>query len=393
MDYIFTKRIISQHGVETTAEDLLIYFLKLTKKYVNSFNLKIFPLFLLIQVILYTLKDSFCQCPFMHNENIFRSFRENGQQLNIIIIYLTKIDREYNSCYKLLIRNTIKINIQIKGIPVRANRMFVLLFLMLSLSYFAFTGGQKEGADRDATLQAPSSRTGTIIFTANGEDFVRKGFIDKQGWSISFDRLYINLLDPTAYMSSGQSAVLKGAYWVDLAAGHDEAEPVEIGRLSEIPAENYQGLKFKIRKKSSGTFKDCSMVLIGRAEKKDLSVPFIIRLEEEMDFNGSEGYVGEELKGTLLPGKVTSVEMTFHFDHIFGNLEAAADDHINAGSVGFDFFNRFARNGKVDLCQSEMKKAAFYNTLIRAIWTLGHLGEGHCDVANQSSAGELINDQ
>lgn len=272
---------------------------------------------------------------------------------------------------------------------MRVNRMSLLLWLILSLSYFSFAGGQKQEVEGDTTLQAPSSRTGTIIFTANGEDFVRKGFIDKQGWSISFDRLYINLLDPTAYMSSGQRAVLKGAYWVDLAAGDDEAEPVEIGRLSEIPAGNYQALKFKIRKKSSGSFQGCSMVLIGRAEKKALSVPFIIKLEEEMDFDGREGYVGEELKGMLLPGKVTSVEMTFHFDHIFGDREAAADDHINTGSVGFDFFNQFAQNGKVDLCQSEMKKAARYDTLVRAIWSLGHLGEGHCAVANQSSAGEL----
>jgi len=272
---------------------------------------------------------------------------------------------------------------------MQTNRMLFLLFLLLSLSYFSFAGGQQEKADGGTALQSTSSRTGTIIFTANGEDFVRKGFIDKQGWSISFDQLYINLLDPTAYMSSGQSVILKGAYWVDLAAGNDEAEPIEIGRLSEIPAENYKALKFKIRKSPGGAFQGCSIVLIGRAEKKGLSVPFIIKLEEEMDFDGREGYVGEELKGMLLPGKVTSVEMTFHFDHIFGDQEAAADDHINTGSVGFDFFNQFTQNGKVDVRQSELKKAVGYDTLVRAIWTLGHLGEGHCDVANQSSAGEL----
>jgi len=272
---------------------------------------------------------------------------------------------------------------------MRINRVLILLWLMLFVSYFSFTGGQKEEADGDTTLQSASPGTGTIIFTANGEDFVRKGFIDKQGWSISFDRLYINLLDPTAYMSSGQNAVLEGTHWVDLAAGNDEAEPIEIGRLKKIPAGNYQALKFKIRKKSSGSFQGCSMVLIGRAEKKGLSVPFIIKLEEEMDFDGREGYVGEELKGMLLPEKVTSVEMTFHFDHIFGDQEAAANDHINTGSVGFDFFNQFAQNGKVHVCQSEMKSAACYDTLVRAIWTLGHLGEGHCDISNQSSAGEL----
>ena len=272
---------------------------------------------------------------------------------------------------------------------MHTKRVFILLCLIASLSYFSFAGAQKEAADGDTTLQSTDSQTGMIIFTANGEDFVRKGFIDKQGWSISFDQLYINLLDPTAYVPSGQSAVLEGTYWVDLAAGNDEAEPIQIEQLNEIPAGNYQALKFKVRRKNSGTFKGYSIVLIGRAEKKGLLVPFTIRLEEELDIDGREGYVGEELKGMLLPGEMTAVEMTFHFDHIFGDYEAAADDHINTHSVGFVFFYQFVQNGKVDIRQSEMKRAIHYDTLVKAIWTLGHLGEGHCDVSNQSSAGEL----
>jgi hypothetical protein len=104
-----------------------------------------------------------------------------------------------------------------------------------------------------------------------------------------------------------------------------------------------------------------------------------------MVFDGPEGYVGEELKGLLQPGSTTEVEMTFHFDHIFGDIEADKDDHINTRSVGFDFFYPFAQDGVVDVRQEDLQDAEGYRTLVEALWTLGHLGEGHCEVSEQSS--------
>jgi hypothetical protein len=91
----------------------------------------------------------------------------------------------------------------------------------------------------------------------------------------------------------------------------------------------------------------------------------------------------------LKAGETTTVEMTFHFDHIFGDKEAPEDDHINTGSVGFDFFNRFIKEDKVDIEQSAMQSEKEYETLVQAMWTLGHLGEGHCEVSNQSSAASI----
>ena len=93
--------------------------------------------------------------------------------------------------------------------------------------------------------------------------------------------------------------------------------------------------------------------------------------------------------GLLKPGESAEVEMAFHFDYIFGDIEAAQDDHINTGSVGFDFFRLFAEGNTVDVTQEEMKKTAGYSTLVKAVWSLGHLGEGHCDVSAQSSKGEI----
>ena len=237
--------------------------------------------------------------------------------------------------------------------------------------------------------QGPAGK-GNIVFTANGEDFVRQGFTDKQGWKISFERLYVNIVDPTAYKPGGESpAALKGAHWIDLAAGDAAAAPLVVGSLPEVSAGNYQSLRFSIRRAAAGALEGFSIVMIGQAAGKGENIGFTIKLDEEMDFHGRDGYVGDEVKGLLKPGESAEVEMTFHFDHIFGDIEAAQDDHINTGSVGFDFFRLFAEGNTVDVTQEEMKKTAGYSTLVKAVWSLGHLGEGHCDVSAQSSKGEI----
>jgi len=230
--------------------------------------------------------------------------------------------------------------------------------------------------------------TGTIIFTANGEDFVRQGFVDKQGWSISFENLFVNIVDPVAYMPEGEKleAALSGAFWIDLAQGDENADPITVGKLDNVKAGNYQSLRFKLKRAAEGDYSGFSIVMIGAASKDDKTIPFTIKLDEEMDYDGKEGFVGDEIKGMLKAGETATVEMTFHFDHIFGDNEAPEDDHINTGSVGFDFFNRYVKDGKVDVEQSVMNSEKEYKTLVQAMWTLGHLGEGHCEVSSQSSA-------
>lgn len=232
---------------------------------------------------------------------------------------------------------------------------------------------------------------GTIVFTANGEDFVRKGFVDRTGWAISFDTLLVTIVDPCAYLPPDEKllAVLEGEHRVDLAEGDADAGPVVVGRLDSVPVGNYQALRFKIRRASSGPWSGHSMVMIGTARKEDRVVPFSITLDEEMDFDGTEGFVGDEVRGLLKPGGTTTVEMTFHFDHIFGDHEVPPDDHINTGSVGFDFFHAFASDGRVAVEQKDMQSADDYPTLVKAVWTLGHLGEGHCAVSNRTSAARI----
>ena len=252
---------------------------------------------------------------------------------------------------------------------------------LIAATLLTFTGCRKDQPPKAALEDA----AGTIVFTANGEDFVRQGFVDKNGWHISFDKLYVNIVEPAAYGAPG-TAVLQGSHWIDLAAGDENADPVVVGKIDDVQPGNYQSLLFNIRRAESGPYKGASIVMIGNAENADRVVPFEIRLTEEMDFDGKEGYVGDEIKGMLKPGDVTSVEMTFHFDHIFGDKEAPVDDHINTGSVGFDFFAVHAADGAVVVDQNQLIDEDAYSTLVHAIWTLGHLGEGHCHCTNQSSA-------
>ena len=105
----------------------------------------------------------------------------------------------------------------------------------------------------------------------------------------------------------------------------------------------------------------------------------MIKLDEELTFNGIEGYVGDSIKG-LLKEDETEVEMTFHFDHLFGDIEADINDHVNTGSPGFDFFLPFNKKGDLTVDQDQLADLENYDVLIGAIETLGHLGEGHCEV-------------
>ncbi|UCF95910.1 MAG: hypothetical protein JSV89_12060 [Spirochaetaceae bacterium] len=285
--------------------------------------------------------------------------------------------------------------------PIVAPVVFVLAALLAGLSgcgrdeirgVVENTAPDLPAAAVPASELPPDETSGSIIFTANGEDFVRHGFVDKQGWRISFEKLYVNILSPIAYVpDKDRQVVLEGAHWVDLAEGGGEADPVFIGSAEGVPPANYQSLRFALRRASDGPYAGSSIVMIGSADREGLHVPFTIRLDEEMIFDGREGYVGEELKGLLKSGSTTEVEMTFHFDHVFGDSGAGEDDHINTGSVGFDFFYAYVSGGVVDVSQAELKDTEDYSALVQALWTLGHLGEGHCEVSQQSSREFLQN--
>ena len=217
------------------------------------------------------------------------------------------------------------------------------------------------------------SAMGTLQFHANGEDFVRQGFVSKDGWSINFDHVYITLADITAYQTdppydphtggniNGKVQVsLDKVYTVDLAEGDKNAPSILMDEVPNAPIGHYNALSWKMVKASSGPTVGYSLVIIGTAEKDGQSVDFTINVEEECGYSCGE-YVGDERKGILEKDGTADLEMTFHFDHIFGDAETPLDDALNLDALGFE---PFAESGEVDLNMAELH--------------LGHVGEGHC---------------
>ena len=236
------------------------------------------------------------------------------------------------------------------------------------------------------------STEGTLQFTANGEDFVRQGFVSKDGWSISFDHVLITLSDVTAYQTDPpyeahdggpidgtDSIALEGVHTVDLAAGGDDAAPILVGEAS-VPEGHYNAISWKMQKAASGDAKGYSLVIVGLGEKDGQQIPFTLAIDEEYEYRCGE-FVGDERKGIVAAGGTADVEMTFHFDHIFGDAGTPLDDDLNKLAVGFQPFADIADGTELDADSAELESRLSpndYAMLVDMLSTLGHVGEGHC---------------
>ncbi len=234
---------------------------------------------------------------------------------------------------------------------------------------------------------------GTLQFHANGEDFVRQGFVSKDGWSINFDHVYITLANITAYQTdppydphsggniNGEVIVsLDKVYTVDLAEGGENAPPILVDEVPDAPAGHYNAISWRMVKATSGSAAGYSLVMIGTAEKDGQIVDFTINVEEECGYSCGE-YVGDERKGIVVESGTADLEMTFHFDHIFGDAETPLDDDLNVSAVGFEPFAGIAEGGKLDVNMADLQSrlsSEDYQMLVDILPTLGHVGEGHC---------------
>jgi len=238
-----------------------------------------------------------------------------------------------------------------------------------------------------------AAEKGTLQFNANGEDFVRQGFVSKDGWAITFDHVYITLADVTAYQSdppydphtSGDvearvTANLSGVHTVDLAEGGEDAPPILVGEVKDVPAGHFNALHWKMAQAPSGPASGYSLVVVGTAEKGGQTINFTVKIDQEYTYTCGE-YVGDERKGILQKDGTADLEMTFHFDHIFGDADTPVDDDLNVDAPGFEPFAG-ATEGRVldiDLAGLEGKlSAGDYQILVDILPTLGHTGEGHC---------------
>ncbi len=245
--------------------------------------------------------------------------------------------------------------------------------------------------------ETASGETGTLQIVANGEDFVRNGFTSKDGWEISFNHVYVNLAEVIAYqtdppynperdsqLNPKQQVQLDGVKTVDLTATPENPTPV----LAAVPAPpgQYNALSWKMVKGIEGPAVGYSLILDGTAQKDGQTIAFVLKLDREMTFTCGE-FVGDERKGMVSPGSQGQVEATFHFDHLFGDVDAPADDELNVNALGFEPIAALASGDQVNLSAAELQQAltpAEYQTLQTLLPSLGHVGEGHCQESTSS---------
>jgi hypothetical protein len=256
---------------------------------------------------------------------------------------------------------------------------------------------EAEAPATEPTAEAPeaqaSGETGTLQIRANREDFVRQEFVSKDGWEISFDHLYANLAEVTAYqtdphydpeagdeLQASQEVKVEEVKTIDLAEGDENAEPVLVEEI-EVPAGRYNDLSWQMVNASEELASGYVMVVQGVATKNGETIDFTLNVDEELAFSCGD-FVGDERKGILEAGGAADVEATFHFDHLFGDGEATPDDEINTGALGFQPLADLAEGGELTADTADLEQNLSeedYNKLLGILPSLGHVGEGHCE--------------
>ncbi len=257
-----------------------------------------------------------------------------------------------------------------------------------------------DSAEPTDSAEVAADGSGTLEIRANGEDFVRQGFVSKDGWEIEFDHLYVTLAEVTASQSeppfepgkgelvAQQQVKLAEPITVDLAEGDENADPVLVGEVTPAPAGRYNALAWELTPATDGPSAGYALMLVGSATKADAAdatpIDFQISLNEPIAFSCGD-FVGDARKGILTADETAEVEATFHFDHLFGDGEAPADDDINTGALGFEPIAQLAEDGVVNVNSEQLEQslsAKDYQTLQAVMPGLGHVGEGHCEVVN-----------
>ena len=272
-------------------------------------------------------------------------------------------------------------------------RVFPLKSLGLVASAFLLSCNSQPITDADAQDKNPRSNQGSLTLVANGEDFVRQGFISKDGWQIQFNHVYVTLNQVVAYQTetpfnSEQNRkiqtkekviLLNNPKTIDLAEGDLDADPIVVAEVKAPPG-IYNALSWKLAKAEEGPAETQTILFQGIASKNGQTVDFLIGFNQKLEYVCGE-FVGEGRKGILQEKAKAELETTFHFDHIFGNGQLAADDDLNSGALGFAPLAALAKNGRLEIDLPTLKQRLTpekYHLLETAILGLGHVGEGHC---------------
>ena len=280
---------------------------------------------------------------------------------------------------------------------LQLNTITLLSLLLASCG----NSGIGENSDNNSPIVGDSSSQAqaTLKLVANGEDFVRQGFVTKDGWQINFERLDVNLVEVKAYQVEGafkpteadrldnlkyqdKVSFLDTPQVIDLAAGEADAEPIMVASTEANPG-FYNAIAWKIDTGGAeSTLAGKTMVFQGTATKDEQVIDFDISLNRPIQYLCGE-YVGDERKGIIQAGQVGELETTFHFDHLFGDSETSPDDALNLDSLGFEPLAKLASGDSLtidDIKLNQQLSPEDQEKLTEAIISLGHVGEGHCIV-------------
>ncbi|MEB3273823.1 MAG: DUF4382 domain-containing protein [Prochlorothrix sp.] len=288
------------------------------------------------------------------------------------------------------------------AIPTRSIGFLGLIGLLLS-------AGCQVRNELDTPAPSPASNTpqgeGSLQIQANGEDFVRQGFTTVDGWELSFDQVNATFGSIAAYQTDPpfdatgdadpqiqQQVSISEPITVDLAAdtpgnGEIDASPIVLATLT-APAGHYNALAWSLVRPAD-TPTAYPLVLQGQAQQADRQIPFTLQLEQELRFLCGD-YVGDDRKGFVQPDQTGSVEMTLHFDHLFGDAALPAEDELNQGALGFGPIAAIAATRAPDspdspdsivVTESQLRSKLSPTDLTKLdeiLRNLGHVGEGHC---------------
>ena len=279
------------------------------------------------------------------------------------------------------------------------NRNLVKINTIALLSLLIASCSSETSESNNTSTVANNQGEATLNLVANGEDFVRQGFVTKDGWTMNFARLDVNLSDVTAYQIEGafepkegdkldtleyseKVSLLDTPKVVDLAEGEADAEPIMVTNAEVTPG-FYNAVAWKIDiAEAESPLAGKTMVLQGTASKDEQVINFDISLNRPIQYLCGE-YVGDERKGIIQAGETGELETTFHFDHIFGDRETSPDDALNVDALGFEPLAKLASGDSLTIDDATLEQQLSpedQEKLTKAVIGLGHVGEGHCAV-------------
>jgi hypothetical protein len=245
--------------------------------------------------------------------------------------------------------------------------MFKKIGLMLFISMILSVSCQQSGK--------------SIKVFASAEEIANSGFTTVDGWDITISSLLVSLSDITLIDADGVETGSQDNFVTELI-NQDESLLVPVTEITGLKGDNYPGIGFSITQSDVEPMDGHSMVITGIAEQGDVEQPFIIQIDNQINWKCTEGYVGDVLKGYISDSGSGEHEITFHIDHIFGDSELDEESHVNTAAVGFSFFlpGLIENDGVVNSSYLEKTSSEEdFMKFTKTVSNLGHSGEGHAE--------------